>query len=648
MFLKLVYAAVSQSFEVAVEIETHYALKLFFSNPAFVQIYFEAVANAIDANANRIEISIRTDGKIHKPGFVEITIRDNGVGFTDERYERFKRLKEPQDAYHKGLGRLVYLQYFSEVAVKSVHDGKRRAFTFAHNFDGSCIETKAQPSEAAGTELKFAGFCGNRIKSYDDLKPSTIKQKLLEQFLPVLYDRKRDGNPVEIDIVLATDENNPQKEFFPDREVLSAKDLPVLKSSTIKDKTIDGFSSIEVSYAIQCNQSKPLILTAASIDGRTIPLKLLPPASVPIGASLIFLFASDLFTGNSDSARQRLVLPDGTQEGAVFRALKEEIGRILVDEIPEIQSSNADMKVKFENKYPHLIGLFDAETVGLLDRDEVIETAQKRFFQQQRQVIESDPSDDVAFQKSLEISARSLTEYILYRDWVIKRLQKTTTADREEVIHNLLVPRYDRFDDATLVEGLYRNNAWVLDDKFMTFRTILSEATMNDVIAAIAVDEDVVEDQGRPDISMIFSADPEKVDHVDVVVVELKRRTNDDKENTYAYAQLVKRARKLVDYCPNIQRVWYYGVIEIDDALAELLRDDGWIPLHSKGHVYYKERSLTRKSTGLAVPIPFFLLSFEAITADAAARNHTFLELLKSKFKRQDSERNKREHLTNE
>ena len=72
------------------EIETEYAVQIFHPNPAFAQIYSEAVANAIDAGATDIRISIKTDGKIQSPNQLEIIIQDNGVGFSEEGYERFK------------------------------------------------------------------------------------------------------------------------------------------------------------------------------------------------------------------------------------------------------------------------------------------------------------------------------------------------------------------------------------------------------------------------------------------------------------------------------------------------------------------------------------------------------------------------------
>ena len=62
------------------EIDTKYAVDLFFSHPAFFQIYFETVANALDAEASEVAIHISTDGQI-RPKHLEITVSDNGQGF---------------------------------------------------------------------------------------------------------------------------------------------------------------------------------------------------------------------------------------------------------------------------------------------------------------------------------------------------------------------------------------------------------------------------------------------------------------------------------------------------------------------------------------------------------------------------------------
>ena len=372
-------------------------------------------------------------------------------------------------------------------------------------------------------------------------------------------------------------------------------------------------------------------LTAVCIDGRTIPIKLLPPNSIPPNNSAIFLFESALF-GKSDSSRQRFVLPDSISEATLFCLLRREMSAVLNAKLPDIARRNTETRQRFEERYPHLLGFFEEDTVGIIDKDEAIEIAQHRFFKDQKKVLEGDLLDEATFKKSLEVSSRTLTEYILYRELIIKRFSNFTKNDTEADIHNLIVPRYKQFHGDALIDGIYSNNAWLLDDKFMTFRTILSEAKMQEVISAITLSEDSVEDDGRPDISMIFSADPEQVEKVDVVVIEIKRRRVDDKENPYAATQLVKRARKIVDHCPNVQRIWYFAIIEIDEKLSQLLQDMKWTPLYSKGHVLYQDFEVKR-TNGNPVPTPTCLLSYDAVIQDAAARNHTFLEILKNDIK---------------
>jgi hypothetical protein len=115
-------------------------------------------------------------------------------------------------------------------------------------------------------------------------------------------------------------------------------------------------------------------------------------------------------------------------------------------------------------------------------------------------------------------------------------------------------------------------------------------------------------------------------------VVELKRITDEEKDNQFVINQLLARARKLAAYCPNIQRVWYYAVIHIDSEMEETLLQQRFIPVFSKGRVFYNEFP-TRRPDGTIVPTPTFIMSFDAIIGDAESRNHTFLEILRSGMK---------------
>ena len=104
--------------------------------------------------------------------------------------------------------------------------------------------------------------------------------------------------------------------------------------------------------------------------------------------------------------------------------------------------------------------------------------------------------------------------------------------DHESVAHNIIVPMKRKYVGSNVADGVYSNNAWLLDDRFMTFRTILSDFTMREVIDEIVKDDpdSGPPDLSRPDIAMVFSADPSAADRFDVVIVEFKRRGTNDRD----------------------------------------------------------------------------------------------------------------------
>ena len=608
------------------EIDTSSAVKLFFPNPSLMLVYFEAIANAFDAGAKNIEIYIRLTG-FDKPDSLEVTITDDGAGFNDENFERFSTLLKPRDKHHKGIGRLVFLNYFKRVKVLSVWDGNKREFIFKDEFDKSSVETKAPELTQNSTKLTFESFRKDKIKSYDDLKPDILKRRIIEHFLPALASLGQKVPDFRISLGLCVDEENRQREFFSRDVSIVKNDLPPLTLVEIDDPKIDAFSKVKIRYHITENDGSGSCLTAFNIDDRTVPVSLVNTSSIPYGYSCIFLFESEIFHSNTDSSRQKLILPEGLSESVLFKTLKSEIAKILSDNIPEIKTRNKEVRSKFEQQFPHLLGFFEEDTVGLIDKDEALSSAQQKFFTAEKEVLECSELSDDAYNKSLELSSRVLTEYVLYREKIIRKMKSMTDKNSEKDIHNLIVPRFKKFS-GDLESELYQNNAWLLDDKFMVFQTILGEKRMDQVIKAIKLDEEDISDDGRPDIAMIFSSDPDTTSAVDVVVVEIKKKTSDEKENSYAINQLLQRAEKLVKHCSNIQRIWYYAVLEVNDSLATRLRQQKWAPLFSKGKVFYQEFE-TPDADNRYIPTPTFVMSFDAIVSDAETRNHTFLEILK-------------------
>lgn len=545
----------------------------------------------------------------------------------------------------------MYLAYFGDVAISSTY-GKsekfERRFVFDPKWDGKCEQFSVSDTDPTGSVLRFGRFGKSRLSSYKDLRPENIKARLQDHFYPLLHSYKMARRTLRIEIVLSVeDHGKPEPMLFPDRQVLEPSQLPDLERTDVSDPLLDMYEGITIWHRIEERGSPTGLRMKVSVDGRTVPFNAVSSAAVPAGSSAFFMLDSKLFVGSTDNAREKLVLAGSITEADLLKVLKPELDRILAAKLPQVAVRNRQTRKDLHRRYPHLLGLFDRDSVGLIDSEEAIRAAQMRFFAKQREVLGSDPKDDEAFEKALEVSARALTEYVLYREHIIKRLEGTTATDLEDAVHEIIVPRWERFEGASMVQDIYRNNVWLLDDKFMTFRTVLSEKEMGEVITAISNTEEVI-DKTRPDIAMVFSANPSSGAKVDVVVVEVKRRAVREKESIHALTQLLQRARSLVDHCPNIQRMWYYAIVDIDDALAQVLVDDQWASLFSAERVFYKTRPLRRNSDGAWVEVPMYCVSFDAVVKDAKSRNLTFLELLRSGFQTLEDRGNRSDNQSDE
>jgi hypothetical protein len=284
-----------------------------------------------------------------------------------------------------------------------------------------------------------------------------------------------------------------------------------------------------------------------------------------------------------------------------------------------------------------LNGYFETEGIGYTSEEDLLKKAQEQFFRAQRKILSASHLTDEQFKESLELSSRALTEYILFRQNVINKLKAIDKKDKESIIHNLIVPRYERFDAVNFKNDLYRNNIWVFDDKYMTYDIILSEKEMSEVIQVITDGEVFEKDDDRPDIAMIFSGNPcddkNKNKKVDVVIVELKKKGISSERNFDVETQLKKRAGKLMQYYNNkIQQIWFYGIVDFDEEFEKLVAGE-YHQLFSKGKVYYKPTEVvTQINPRISFPMGIFLLDFDAMVDDADTRNSIFLSIIKSRF----------------
>jgi hypothetical protein len=315
------------------------AVKTFYPYASFEQVYFEAIANALDAGADEIKITVRMEA-YDKPDTLRLTIQDNGRGFTDIDFEKFSSLLEVDSADHKGLGRLVYLAYFNAAQFESHFGGdKRRTFQFDSSFTGNSeVEDRKASS---GTVVEFKHFSGEKVKSYDYLVPEKIKDSILREFFPALFNRKESGKQLSIRILLDVQKSNSEYGFVTSEASLTLADLPALKKASIQDSTLDFFQTIDIHYLVTRDVKKPTdIVTSICVDGRAVACDLIPIESVPSGYQLAFFFMSEFFVGKTNTSRQKLELPDEVTEKNLKTTLRREVGRLIAAEIPAVVEEN--------------------------------------------------------------------------------------------------------------------------------------------------------------------------------------------------------------------------------------------------------------------------------------------------------------------
>lgn len=612
------------------EVNVQKAVKMFFSNSSFEMIYNEALANALDAEANNIVIKISLSDSTQIQN-LSLNISDNGVGFDDVRFRKFSKLFDVEEQSHKGLGRLVYLCYFDNVHVDSIYDGgsKKRVFTFYDDFNGGSSIQDVE-NTVCGANLFMTGFKGKKLYSNDFIKPNYIKSLLLENFYMRLYKKKLAGERVNITIESHID---GRKEV----SVIDTNDFPDLCVKSLEHQ-LDIFNSIELYYSVRETEElgkKPI--TAIAVDDRCHKVDIIADENLPSGYEMIFLLISESFQGAIDESRQNLTL-SGTELTNIKRLFREAIAQIITERFPRIAEANKAKEAVLKDTYPHLSGYFKTSDIGFSSHNEILKNAQELFFKDQREILSATNLTDEQYEKSLALAARSLAEYILFRQNVISKMKALDKKDLESDLHNLIAPKGSEFKEGELYKDLYKNNVWILDDKFMSYCTVLSEAEMSKVIDVITEGEVKDNDDDRPDITMFFSADPSKSDNMlDVVVVELKRLGITPEQNSIVEFQLDTRTQRLAEYYgKRIQRMWFYGIVEFSDKYRMHLVNNQYNPLFSNGSVYFKSKTVyTDLSKSFGVVQNSYIMDFKALVEDANSRNETFLKILKHQFESQ-------------
>ena len=618
------------------EVNVKKAVKMFFSKSSFEMIYFEAIANALDANATQIDIVIhgtRDKNKQLEMQNLVLEIRDNGVGIDKIRYDKFSKLFNVEEQSHKGLGRLVYLCYFNKVKVESVFGNvNKREFIFSEEFDKkSGNKTKTCPSQPNGTVFTMMDFSMEKLHKNEYVSPIHLKNSILEYFYPRLYKEKIQKNNITINITSII-------EGVTRTEKIATEDIPNFFVKPI-NYSIGLFDSLDLYYSIkEVPVSEARVITGIAVDDRNIPFEVIDPENQPADYEMIFLLVVvSRDTNLVNESRQALNLSN-SELNNIKSLFREAIADIINEEVPKVAKVNQESQKYLSHIYPHLQGYFDTKAIGYASQSDVLRKAQEKFFNDQKEILGAAKLTDEQYQKSLDLSARSLAEYILFRQRIIERMRELSPSNTEYDLHNIIAPRYSEFKSSNFIEDVYRNNVWVLDDKFMSYSTVLSDKEMSQVINVLTDGEVSCNDDDRPDITLFFSDNPNNVEHkVDVVIVELKRLGISAELNSIVEFQLDTRTEKLAEFYNNrIQRMWFYGVVEMDARYRKHLLNNDFLPLYSNGNVFFRSKKIRLDEEGTKTIVQnAYIMDFKALVNDAAVRNETFLKILKEQFAQQ-------------
>jgi len=609
------------------EIELSQAIKMFFGSSSFEMIYLEAFANALDAGATKFDIFIKLDSYADFSS-LKLILKDNGIGFNDERFDKFSKLLSVEDKSHKGLGRLVYLCYFDKVEIDSQYeDIKHRNFTFHIDYQKASTTTETKKKKN-GSVLTLTNFNNVRLHKNENIRGFFIKRLLLENFYMKFLSAKLQEK--QISVTIKTDiEGKEETVTITNGDIPNFSIYPIPNSDTL-------FEELNVYYHIsrhKDNHTRSTFVTALSIDDRSMPLDIVSKDNVSDNYNMIFLLKSQSLIGTSDPSRQSVKIEE-RKLNTLKASFRKAINQIIAKQIPSIAKANRKQFNAISSRFPHLAGLIEEDCVGILSYNDVLKHAQEKYFRTERELLGAENLTEEQYSKSLEYSSRALANYIIYREKVIRTLRNVSSQTTEIELHNLLCPRYNTYKKENLAQDVYSNNIWVLDDRFMSYDTVLSEAEMTDVLKVLQPSSEITNDD-RPDISIFFSRNPKDDDDpFEIVIVELKRMGITPEQSSIVEFQLDTRTQQLAELFGNrIEKAWFYGIVDFTPKYETHLRNNGFSKQFSHGKVYHRSKPIyVDEVSERKVRQEAFIMDFHALVEDAAVRNSTFLKILQKKI----------------
>ena len=548
-----------------------------------LQPLFEAVSNAFYAIEDRFDPEASEEGRaevtakgrvdivveqLSKSEKLMITVRDNGIGLDDLRYEAFgtidtdfKRAKGG-----KGVGRLFWLDAFEAIEVESryitVKGMEGRAFAFLLNNDEQIIPRDYSASgQGCGTSISFQGL---RTKDYADHFPKRA-DTFLRYFSAHFIADFLLGTGPSVYVTLDGDTTQYPKEIS-ELVVGAPLETGMVPHPKFGDLALTGFTCRpEASTGLDGNHQLHLLANGRTVETRKID-NLLGLESIEREgeAGLVFhgCVSGAFLDDRVNEGRTAFNLPESILKEISRQCVEMVKERLLSDQIAKYRNERRASYDLFVHRHP--IYDFDDPEVQL-DRVPFHAKAPEDFaaglvkFQIRREegrqnamqtIIDVLDGEDIPenFDETVSRVARdiqsseklALAQHVVRRKLVLELLEKLLRRIRrmdtgkdqhhlESTLHSFICPMSVIGEDHQEVKSR-AHDLWIVDERFAFTRAFSSDKRLDKILAEGGSAQ-------RPDL-MIWDyavgmgvTDPEKnADHIDmsepltkVMIVEFKQ-----------------------------------------------------------------------------------------------------------------------------
>lgn len=605
----------------------------------FMQPLFEAIVNSLDAKASKVSVQI-TDQKVKDKennrtihlinGFKVI---DNGEGFTEKNVDSFfEMLSEKKEEGKLGSGRFIWLKVFDKITIESRLKDKTIKIFFCKSYNDISYEEIIEKNEKVETVIHFDKVNSLYVNKRPIYDVGKVKTSVEDTLLAKLLFLKKSNKKFSIDIDgLAIIDNST---------------IPLLREEDfdVESKTYGIKEKFKLYYRVKRNDggiiSNYYVAHGRLVKPFTSEVKI---GKLPDDASSVMLLASSYFDKHIKDDRKNfsIDLINENEESPVSLmsingSLKQSVDSILLSELPEIKDTNEKNIEDAIQEEPHLFKYIkeSASNTSIADKGDLLKMAKRRYEKDREQVrynfkkvLEDKKLKDDEYNKIIqdfnEFQVYELGRYIAYRQQILEHLKQLNTDNEksEKLLHTLFMQM------KTYTNGEqyhYKQNMWLIDDKFMSYLHIASDKTFNQINNIINKEKISSKNGGsdRPDLFVYFS-DQENQENVDCLVVELKAIGASDDEKNKSITELSNNVTTIRENMPNIRNIYSFIITKIDNNFLKTVKGQDYKPFVSKNetHFYYRYYENNNHHS--------YVLSTETICADATARNKVFMDILK-------------------